>query len=338
MKLSKIISEMRPISGNAPLPLGIEKNVWYELGTTISDKYLKIKFTGFKNDEFQIESENGLKTSFALDVIELFIKTETLVKIEGGLQEMKPKSGGHINPDSEPKLGEIYFFPDSSTTSGWAEYEFEGKGSISGTYSFKKRHSGGYYQGTWVFENEFFERLRKGTIKKRIHETNFQYSKPITKVVKNDPDSGSIEWSVSYKPDFNGLINYMDKLIKKYRDTIKRNKLEKDQAVIQNFEYLKIVRKELVKLVKEKYPELLDKLFQSESFIQEMKPKSGGNITPEMVAKLTYKVERKINSTKVLLLFYKYGFKQWVGGWQDWLENVDQDILNNIHQELNELL
>ncbi len=83
--------------------------------------------------------------------------------------------------------------------------------------------------------------------------------KPITKIINQDPATGSTTWSVSYKPDLNGLINYMDKLIRKYRDLIKRNNL-RDKDIIANYESFRTLRKNLYQIIELRFPELLDKL------------------------------------------------------------------------------
>lgn len=297
----------------------LESGKWYDISLYKDLGFSRVKYIGnfYGSEEFKVEYDKWNPLIIDKERLQKLYEKGLFKISDDQLNEMKAK------PGKFPPL-EVGKFYDIAEYDDFEKAKYEGKEYGMHLFSVEdeKTITLNDKDIQWYYQRGFFKLADD-----QVNEASFQHQKPSTKVIQKDPESNSITWSVSYKPDFNGLINYMDKLIKKYRDTIKRNKLDRDADVIKNFEYLKIVRKELVKMVKEKYPELLDKLFQTESFFNEMKAKPGVSL-----ANVSNKEELKeiLNGPKknLILDFILDNYTEWTLG------EFGDRVRNNFHAEV----
>lgn len=197
------------------------------------------------------------------------LKKHTLSKIWKKLQSIKDTLNEIKAKPPTPKLeiGGIYdiYFPAQGIVR--KEMNYNGP-NVYGDHLFYYSKASGPSEMDWTYITP--ENLHKyKIILSKIQEATYQ--KPITRMTHQDPDSGSTTWSVIYRPDLNGLINYLDRIIRKYRDLLKQNKLTRDKELTNNYELLKQVRRSLMDIVKVRYPELLDKINKNLEEIKEIK-------------------------------------------------------------------
>jgi hypothetical protein len=82
------------------------------------------------------------------------------------------------------------------------------------------------------------------------------YSAATTTQTAVDPDTGKISWDVSYKPDFNLILNKLDEVIKNIQQAEKDEHIS-DPILNQSLKSLKTTRKTIESRIIEKYPEFL---------------------------------------------------------------------------------
>jgi hypothetical protein len=83
---------------------------------------------------------------------------------------------------------------------------------------------------------------------------------PISRITNKDPESGSITWNISYKPDFTGIVKKYNELIRDIEKAVKSNNLQDDVVMKDVINKAKSNRTFLHKTLKRKYPEYIEKL------------------------------------------------------------------------------